>query len=127
MNLLLDTHSFLWYVRNTPQLSRRAVTIIAEADKIYFSAASYWEIILKYRSGKLKLEDEPTTYVSKHMAINSFLPININYDHLNCLATLPMHHRDPFDRILIAQAITEKLPIVSVNKQLKRYDVEVLW
>ncbi len=100
---------------------------MADAETVNLSAAVYWEIIIKYRLGKIKLETPPEEFIYQQMTKNFLQKLDITFKHLDCLATMPLHHRDPFDRILVAQAMTEKSPILSVDKQLKRYDVEVLW
>ena len=128
MRVLLDTHTFLWWVIDAPQLSDTARSIITESNNsVLLSAASVWEIVIKVRTGKLKLPEAPEFYIPSRLAANQFQSLFINTDHALQVASLPDIHRDPFDRILIAQSQFEKIPILSVDQQIARYSVEVLW
>lgn len=127
MKLLLDTQALLWALCDSTRLSRKAAELFIHTNELYVSVASYWEIVTKHQTGKLKLDRNPHDFIRHHLTTNSIQRLNITFDHLDKLTALPLHHRDPFDRILVAQAVAEGMPILSADKQLKRYDVEVIW
>jgi PIN domain nuclease of toxin-antitoxin system len=124
---LLDTHGFLWLIQGDPQLSERARAVISDdANQLYFSVASIWEIAIKLNIGKLKIghtiEDIYTLLAQLKIEI---LPIDRS-DLIRYL-TLPLHHRDPFDRLLIAQSIDRDLVLVSADRSFGAYSVQQLW
>jgi PIN domain nuclease of toxin-antitoxin system len=128
MRVLFDTHSFLWWIEDDPRLSSTVKEIIGDrSNELFFSAASGWEIAIKAKTGKLNISDIPEKFVMEQLAINAvtILPIQIN--HALHIYNLPNHHRDPFDRILIAQSQLENLPIMTVDAQIVRYSVETIW
>jgi PIN domain nuclease of toxin-antitoxin system len=128
MRVLFDTHSFLWWIEDDPRLSSTVKEIIGDRNnELFFSAASGWEIAIKAKTGKLNISDIPEKFVMEQLAINAvtILPIQIN--HALHIYNLPNHHRDPFDRILIAQSQLENLPIMTVDAQIVRYSVETIW
>lgn len=128
MNVLLDTHAFLWWVIDDPQLSSTAKAVIADpTNTIYFSVISAWEIIIKERTGKLALPEPPQTYIPSRLASNQFITLNVEIRHVLSIATLPDHHRDPFDRLLIAQSQVENIPLLTVDYQISQYPVSVVW
>ena len=128
MKLLLDTHAFLWWIMDDPKLSPQAADAIQDSDNdIYVSVASAWEIAIKAGLGKLKLPDTPKRFVPRQIAANNFLVLPINLDHGLAVQDLPLHHRDPFDRLLVTQSQIEKMPIVTDDGLIKRYGVKVLW
>lgn len=128
MRALLDTHAFLWWVTDDPQLSEMARRIIGdEANQIFLSAASAWEIAIKVGTGKLRLPEPPESFVTSRIASAGFEILPILLSHALHTATLPPHHRDPFDRILIAQCQIEALPILTADSQIARYAVPILW
>lgn len=128
MNVLLDTHAFLWRVTNNPQISEKARHIIEDkGNRIYFSAASAWEITIKAGTGKLSLPEPPGKYIPGRLTRNYFEALPILLSHTLQIGSLPPHHRDPFDRILIAQSQIEALPILTVDEQITRYEVMTLW
>lgn len=105
MKFLLDTHTFFWWVTDNPQLSNIVRGIIANPDNtILFSAASAWEIVIKFRTGKLSLPEEPELYICSRLVANQFESLPIQINHVLQVANLPDYHKDPFDRILIAQS-----------------------
>lgn len=127
MRLLVDTHVWLW-LQTTPDRVD-AVTLQAladEANDLYLSAASGWEIAIKYRLGKLALPQLPEVYVPDRMRTSATTPLAIEHAHALRVANLPDHHRDPFDRMLIAQAQLLGLPIVTADPQFSVYDVELM-
>jgi PIN domain nuclease of toxin-antitoxin system len=128
MRLLLDTHTFLWWVNESSRLSKRALQAIGDADRpCLFSVASCWEMAIKAGSGKLKLPFTVARFVSEQLAANGFLPLSIELAHAARVAELPVHHRDPFDRLLAAQALEEDLTIISADSIFKRYGVRRIW
>jgi PIN domain nuclease of toxin-antitoxin system len=128
MNALLDTHVFLWWITDTPELSPRAREVISNGqNQLFLSAASGWEIAIKAKLGRLQLPQNLERFVSEHVSLNAISSLPIQLSHALHVYTLPDHHRDPFDRILVAQSQLEKLPIVTKDPQIARYSVEVIW
>lgn len=128
MNALLDTHTFLWWIDDAPQLSQRAREVISDGrNAIFLSAASGWEIAIKARLGKLKLPDEPERFIPGQLTANAFRSLPIQLSHALHVYTLPSHHRDPFDRILVAQSLLEGMPILTADPQITRYPIRVIW
>ncbi len=125
--LLLDTHVFLWLASNDNRLSQRFLARIeSERPQLLFSAASTWEMGIKEASGKLKLPQPYPEYVSTRMLDGNIEELPIRIRHSLVAAHLPMHHRDPFDRMLAAQSLTERLPLVSSDPIFIRYGVELI-
>lgn len=128
MQLLLDTHSFLWFIAGSPELSATAKSLIEDDDNnSLLSVASVWEIAIKLSLGKLTLEKPFEDLIPQQIVENAITLLNISIPHTVIVTTLPFHHRDPFDRLLIAQAKVEKIPIVSRDEVFDIYDVERLW
>ena len=128
MKALLDTQVFLWWISDDPRLSSRASAIIKDGNnKLFLSAASGWEIAIKVRLGRLTLPEPLETFVPEQMALNAIESLPIQMSHALHVYTLPDHHRDPFDRMLIAQAQLENLPILSADPQISLYAVETVW
>lgn len=128
MRALLDTHTFLWWNTEDPQLSARAREIIADGrNEIILSAASVWEISIKAAKGKLILPEPPEQYIANRMELYRFQPLLIQVSHATRVYSLPHHHDDPFDRMLIAQSQVESLPLLSADPEIRKYDVEVIW
>lgn len=122
-SLLLDTHVFLWWCQDSPNLSQRARDEIGTAETVYVSLASAWETAIKVGLGMLRFEI-PFAF---GVQISGFQPLPITFEHAERLATLPPHHGDPFDRMLIAQAQIEGLSIVTHDDRFEPYAVEVAW
>jgi len=128
MRILIDTHTFLWFVTEDSKLSDRAFqTIEDEANDVILSITSLWEIAIKFSIGKLKLHKPFQEFVDEQIQTNDFQLLTIEPTHINIVAGLPLHHRDPFDRILIAQGMVEGLPIISADKVFDAYGVTRLW
>lgn len=109
------------------RLSKRSRTLVVSADnELVLSAASAWEIAIKYALGKLQLPEAPGEYVPRLMSRTGITPLPVYHRHALHVASLPTHHRDPFDRLLVAQAQLEELPILTADRSFGRYDVEVL-
>lgn len=128
MALLLDTHAFLWWVDNSPRLPKKARVAIGRPDETCFlSLASCWEMAIKIRLGRLQLAQRLDRFVAEQMAANSVRPLSVRLPHAARVAELPFHHRDPFDRLLAAQALEEGLAIVSADAVFTRYGVKRIW
>ena len=123
MNLLLDTHVLIWTLENNPRLSDSAREAIVDGENLVFvSAVSVWEISVKQAMGKLDVPDN----LIEEIQIHRFTPLEINLQHAHLAGKLPAIHKDPFDRMLIAQSILEKLTIVTRDQIMNQYDVTVL-
>jgi PIN domain nuclease of toxin-antitoxin system len=128
MRALLDTHTFLWWNTDDPKLSAQAREFIADSsNEIYLSAASAWEMAIKYSKGRLVLPVEPDHYVADRMAHYRFLPLPVQLSHALQVTHLPAIHQDPFDRLLIAQAQIEGLPLLTGDEEIARYKVNCIW
>ena len=128
MKALLDTHTFLWWVTDHPKLSSRVAEIIRQGETtLYLSAASGWEIAIKARLGRLKISGKPELFISNQMIVNAIQGLPIQMSHALHVYNLPAHHRDPFDRMLIAQAQMEGLSILTEDPQISQYQVRVIW
>lgn len=123
MKLLLDSHVFLWWQSADPRLSVALIEAIRAAPEVYVSAATAWEIGLKVTIGKLSIP-EP---VETGALASGFRELPVTFRHTRKAAELPMHHRDPFDRMLIAQALCEDFTLVTHDDAITRYDVPILW
>ena len=128
MTLLLDTHTFLWFWWADPKLSARATEVICEsANRKLISTASSWEVAIKVSRKKLDLGAPYPGFIHMHMLRNNFELLPIIDEHLAGLIDMPFHHKDPFDRMLIAQASYEGIPIVSADEQLDAYRIKRIW
>jgi PIN domain nuclease of toxin-antitoxin system len=128
MRSLLDTQVFLWWNMDDPRLSQTARELIADGhNELYLSAASAWEIALKAARGSLSLPEPPEQYVPSRMRFHRILALPIQLRHALHVYELPSIHRDPFDRLLIAQSRLEDLPILTIDPEISRYDVSVIW
>lgn len=128
MTLLLDTHAVLWFVWDDPQLSATAKAAIEDpANRKLLSVASCWEIAIKAGIGKLTLDAPAALFIPRELGRNGFDLLPISLPHATAVETLPQHHKDPFDRLLIAQAQIEAIPIVSVDAAFDPYGVTRIW
>lgn len=128
MKLLLDTHTFLWLVDGSPNLSAAAAGALTDpSNDLFLSAASVWELAIKIGNGKLTLRDSIEDFVRKWTAAYQLTPVPVEIPHAIAVAKLASHHRDPFDRLLIAQAQVEAMTLVSGDAKLSLYGVSVLW
>jgi PIN domain nuclease of toxin-antitoxin system len=128
MKALMDTQVFLWWIVDDPRLSSPARKVITDGNnELYFSAASAWEIAIKAQIGRLKLSEKPEILIPEQLARNAFESLPINIRHALHVFNLPEHHRDPFDRIIISQAIIEGLNIITSDREFSKYPVEVIW
>jgi PIN domain nuclease of toxin-antitoxin system len=128
MRLLLDTHAWLWFVLGDQRLSTKARSFIEEAgnDKL-ISPASYWETAIKVSIGKYALPQPYDLFVQHAIAGQGFSLLPILPIHTSALVSLPFHHRDPFDRLLVAQSLAEGLPLISADAVLDAYSVQRIW
>lgn len=127
MRYLLDTHVWLWLQSDTARVPDSVRARLADPDvSVLLSSVSSWEIAIKYARGKLPLPEPPVTYVPTRMHRDAITALPVSHAHALHVATLPHHHGDPFDRLLVAQAQIEGIPIVTADRQIPRYDVEVL-
>jgi PIN domain nuclease of toxin-antitoxin system len=128
MRALLDTHTFLWFILDDAQLSSTARELIADpSNEIQISPATYWEVAIKISLGKYTLPEAYESFMETHLAANELEILHILPKHTALLTTMPLHHKDPFDRLLIAQALAENIAIISVDSQLDAYGVKRLW
>jgi PIN domain nuclease of toxin-antitoxin system len=127
MKVLLDTHAFLWFVNDDPQLSLAAKTLMESEVDLLLSVASLWEISIKVGIGKLDLPKLFDVFIPEQLEINEIELLPIELKHLTPLTSLPLHHRDPFDRLLISQSLVEELTILSADKIFDRYAVNRSW
>ena len=128
MRVLLDTHAFLWFVLGDAQLSSMAKSHIFDPiNAKLVSPASYWEIAIKIRLGKYTLGEPYEAFMQRAIFGNGFRILAIEPKHTVALTTLPLHHRDPFDRLLIAQAMVEQIPIISGDTMFDAYLITRLW
>ncbi len=122
MRLLLDSHVFLWWKSADPRLSNTLVAIIGSAAEVYVSAATAWELGLKEALAKLRLPES----VEDGVASAGFLELPVTFHHTRKATLLPPHHRDPFDRMMVAQALCENLTLVTHDEQILQYEVPIL-
>lgn len=127
MKILLDTHIFLWAITDDARLTKAQRAAFLDGDnELYLSLASVWEMLIKVGIGKLPLPQPAAPYIHKQADKNRILSLGIHAAHLAELEKLPPLHRDPFDRMLVAQARAEKMPILSGDPKLKKYGVKLL-
>ncbi|MBL8821082.1 MAG: type II toxin-antitoxin system VapC family toxin [Planctomycetia bacterium] len=128
MKVLLDTHTFLWFVLNSSQLSQNARQVLEDSNTdVFISPASYWEMAIKVRKGNLELLCSYDEFMKKGIVGNDFEILPVSVSHTSQLTTQPEHHRDPFDRLIIAQAIVESLPLVGNDAAFDDYGVNRIW
>ena len=128
MRLLLDTHTFLWWVAASGELSRKAQSAVGSArNECFVSVASGWEIAIKVSLGKLRIDGALERFLPEQLAANGFRALAIDLKHAARVATLPFHHRDPFDRLLVAQALEENLAMVTADPVIAKSGVKRVW
>ena len=127
MKLLLDTHTFIWFINGDERLSTKAKKeILKSSNKKFISMASIWEMAIKTSLGKLRI-NYPFKEVFNQIEENGFVTLSIIFDHTLLVSQLEFHHRDPFDRLLIAQAIFENMKIISKDESFHKYQVKMIW
>jgi PIN domain nuclease of toxin-antitoxin system len=128
VRLLVDTVTWIWSVSATQRLNQHATELLGDPQhELYFSAASAWEIAIKSALGKLNLPEPPRTLVPQESARLGLRPLPVNQGHALGVFDLPRHHRDPFDRLLVAQARIEGLTLLTADRDIQRYDVPSVW
>lgn len=127
MKALLDTHAFLWAITKDARISDRASDIFTGTSDLSLSMVSIWEILIKVQTGKLNLPRPAGAYLLGQLADNQIETLPVTLDHLLAFEKLPLHHRDPFDRILIGQAVAEDWPIITSDRDFAKYPVRVIW
>ena len=127
MRYLIDTHTFLWFIEDSPQLSVDAKSLLESDADMLLSVASLWEIAIKVSIGKLSLPDVYERFIPQQIAVNDIEVLPISVAHLSVVAGLPFHHRDPFDRLIIAQSTVEQMSIISIDGAFDAYTVKRLW
>jgi len=127
MRFLIDTHTFLWFIHDSPQLSANAKNLLESDNDLWVSIASLWEIAIKVNISKLTLPNSYENFIPEQLALNDIEILPITMAHLAIYTTLPLHHRDPYDRLLIAQTITEKVSIISIDVTLDSYPISRIW
>jgi PIN domain nuclease of toxin-antitoxin system len=127
MRILLDTHAWLWCLEEPQRLNRTARNLVNDPDnQLFLSVASAWEMAIKYALGKLPLPAPPVEFIPSRLARDGVLGLPVNLSHALRVAALPHHHRDPFDRLLVAQAQVERLTLLTADPHFRMYDVEVV-
>jgi PIN domain nuclease of toxin-antitoxin system len=128
LNLLLDTHAFLWGAADDPRLTEAArTTLLDPGNTLHLSVASVWEMAIKISLGKLRMPGRWTDLVRREVTANDILWLPIEIEHCSTVSSLPFHHRDPFDRVLAAQALVNRLVLVSRDPVFDAYGVQRLW
>ena len=127
MRLILDTHCWLWWIAEPERLTGDALSAIGDpGNTVFLSAVSSWEIAIKYRLGRLSLPEPPDRFVTPRIERDRFKPLPVTHRHALGVAGLPLHHRDPFDRLLVSQAMAEEATLVTTDEQMQRYAVDLL-
>jgi PIN domain nuclease of toxin-antitoxin system len=128
MKYLVDTSVLIHSLISRPKLNQRAIALLADnLSDLYLSAISSWEIIIKVRTGRLVLPNRPAEFVTHAMRVMSLRPLDITHVHALEVDELPEHHRDPFDRLLIAQALSEKMTLLTADRVLQKYKVDLVF
>ena len=128
MKLLLDTHVWLWWLTEPEKLTAEATAMMQDgSNELLLSVASSWEIAIKYGRGKLNLPESPEDFVPKRLQRDGIATLHIEHRHALHVATLPQHHRDPFDRMLVAQAKLESLSLVTADTKFTPYEIDIVW
>ena len=128
LKYLLDTNVWLWSLFEPERMSRNARQLFADfSQEIFLSAATSWEVTIKVGTGKLTLPEQPATYVPRRMADQGLRPLPISHPHALAVFSLPDYRRDPFDRLLVAQARLESMVLVTADRVIEKYQVDILW
>ena len=128
MKILLDSQCWRWWMAAPEKLAPKARRLIADRrNTLFFSAASAWEVAIRYSIGKLPLPEPPIQFVPKRLTREAMTVLPIEVLHTLRVAELPLHHRDPFDRLIVSQAIHEGIPILTTDRQFEPYDADIIW
>lgn len=124
----MDTHAFLWFIAGDSNLSEQAKTFIEDdSNEKIVSMASMWEMAIKISIGRLKVSEPFESLIPRHIQINGFELLPIQFEHISMVSSLPFHHRDPFDRLLVSQCIVEKCAIISRDIAFDSYQIKRIW
>lgn len=126
MKILIDTHVLLWGIQDEGKLSPRVRTLLPRSE-VWISVAGLWEIMAKAQVGKLKLPTPVGGYLAKKLTANGVSILSLTFEHVRRLEEIPLYHRDPFDRILVAQSMAEDLPVVTADPLLAKYAIRRIW
>ncbi len=128
MKVLMDTHALLWAINGDEKLGKEAVKAFNNPEtELFFSMAGYWEICIKISLGKLQLARDWERIIEKEMRLNSIKWLQIQKSHLEALVDLPFHHRDPFDRLMVAQSLFENMTMMTKDNEIRKYAISILW
>ena len=128
MRLLLDTHAFIWYTTDSSRLTATGRSLIDNGENdILLSTASVWEMAIKHSIGRLTFSMPFMEFIKQQIAVNRIDILEITFDHIEVVASLPLHHRDPFDRLIIAQSMAKQIPILSVDAIFDAYAIARVW
>jgi PIN domain nuclease of toxin-antitoxin system len=128
MKYLLDTMAWMWSVGPTEKLGKLALEILSNGEEeLYLSAASSWEVVIKTQLGKFELPEPPVTYIPKRLSAQGIRALSVTQGHTLKVYELPRHHADPFDRLIIAQAVVEEMTILTADRIFEKYPVKILW
>ena len=128
MKILIDTHALLWLITGDKRLSEKSRAYFTNPENdLYFSMASFWEICIKISIGKLKLSKNWEKIIKEELAFNSVKFLAISSEYYVQVTKLPLHHRDPFDRLIIAQAISEQCHVLSIDEHFEQYPIKLIW
>lgn len=128
MNVLLDTHAFLWFTGADKRLSATARSTIEDPENsCLLSMASAWELSIKASQGKITFDEPFESFLPEQLRLNGFDFFNITWQHVAQVHSLPFHHRDPFDRLIVSQALVDELPVITRDGSFTAYGVETIW
>jgi len=128
MRLLLDTHAFIWYTTDSSRLTATGRSLIDNGENdILLSTASVWEMAIKHSIGRLTFSMPFMEFIKQQIAVNRIDILEITFDHIEVVASLPLHHRDPFDRLIIAQSMAQQIPILSLDAIFDAYAIARVW
>ncbi|MFK7972934.1 MAG: type II toxin-antitoxin system VapC family toxin [Bacteroidia bacterium] len=128
MAYLIDTHTLIWYAEGSSKLSLKAKNILDSKNiNKFISIASVWEMGIKSQLGKLRFSPSFETFIRNEISLVGYQVLPANLSHIILIEQLELHHKDPFDRLIIAQSITESLPVVTIDEKFKHYNVESIW
>ncbi len=128
MKILLDTHVWLWTLASPKRIAPKTLDLLSDTgNTLFLSAASTWEIAIKYRLGKLPLPEPPAQFIPPRISRDGITPLAVEHSHTLAVSDLPAHHNDPFDRLLVVQSQLEELVLVTHDAKLKPYLADIVW
>lgn len=126
MKILVDTHIFLWFILEDDRLDSELFDLLEADHDVFISVASLWEIAIKFSVNKLKLPEPFYPFIQTQIEINDFQALGIRHEHFGVVSQLDFCHQDPFDRLIISQAIIETMPVVTLDSQFKQYPIQLI-